>query len=188
MNRGGVSCDDKNPCHVCRENFEKDDTGSHKKRIIQLRKDRKAKREKRKSSVTPLKRTPWEESDDDFAKGTWVLRHSLRTHEINLNLLTFFFIDLSLSAEWKAKLEKFQRELAEEEEREKQERASLSIEDIKATLKEQLAPLKQQLKDVVKDVNKLKSKEIAKSLTPSGSKKANTSKPTKDSVKRTLLM
>ena len=70
MNRGGVSCDDKNPCHVCRENFEKDDTGSHKKRIIQLRKDRKAKREKRKSSVTPLKRTPWEESDDDILKGT----------------------------------------------------------------------------------------------------------------------
>ena len=97
-------------------------------------------------------------------------------------------MQLSLSAERKAKLEKFQRELAEEEEREKQERAPLSIEDIRATLKEQLAPLKQKLNEVVKDVNKLKSKEIAKALTPSSSKKAPTSKSTKESVKRTLLM
>ena len=45
------------------------------------------------------------------------------------------------------------------------------MEDFRATLKEQLAPVKQQLKDVVKEVNKLKSKEIAKALTPSSTKK-----------------
>ena len=62
------------------------------------------------------------------------------------------------------------------------------MEDFRATLKEQLAPVKQQLKDVVKEVNKLKSKEIAKALTPSSTKKGSTPKPTKESVKRTLLM
>ena len=40
------------------------------KRVVQLRKDRKAKREERKSVVTPLKHTPWEESDDETYRGT----------------------------------------------------------------------------------------------------------------------
>ena len=80
--------------------------------------------------------------------------------------------DLSLSAERKAKLEKFQRELAEEEEREKQEKAAasagVSLDDIKAVLKEQLAPIKTKLKEVTKEVNQLKAK-IAKNITSTSS-------------------
>ena len=83
--------------------------------------------------------------------------------------------------------------MAEEEEREKVDKSSVSLEDIKAVLKEQIAPLKTQLKDVVKEVNKLKSKEIAKALTPSSASKkdqpsTSASKPTKESVKRALVM
>ena len=81
--------------------------------------------------------------------------------------------DLSLSAERKAKLEKFQRELAEEEEREKQEKAAasagVSLDDIKAVLREQLAPIKSKLKEVTKEVNQLKAKEIAKNITSTSS-------------------
>ena len=90
------------------------------------------------------------------------------------------------------KLDKLQRELAEEEEREKADKSSASLEDIKTVLKDQLGPLKSQLKDVVKEVNKLKSREIAKALTPSSAKKdqpsTSASKPTKESVKRALII
>ena len=82
--------------------------------------------------------------------------------------------------------------MAEEEEREKAEKTTPSLEDIKSVLKDQLAPLKTQLKDVVKEVNKMKARDIAKSMTPSTSKGKDTpstsaSKPTKEAVKRALI-
>ena len=69
LNRGGVSCDDRTPCHICREKFDNDLTGSHKKRVTQLRKDRNQKRKKREKTLTPKKATPWEESDSQTDEG-----------------------------------------------------------------------------------------------------------------------
>ena len=67
-----LSCDDLNPCHSCRSQLALDTTGSFRRRVYLLRKDRDAKRRrrkaKRKASVTALR--PHSTYESDFCEFT----------------------------------------------------------------------------------------------------------------------
>ena len=69
LNRASqLSCDDRNPCHFCRFQLSRDQTGCFRTRVAKLRRDRNQKRQRRKEKKTPkllpLQAHSANESDD----------------------------------------------------------------------------------------------------------------------------
>ena len=63
----GLSCDDNHPCHFCRFQLERDQTGSFRRRVQTLRRDRTQKRQRRKdkkAALRPLRSHSAHESGD----------------------------------------------------------------------------------------------------------------------------
>ena len=122
-----LSCDDVNPCHSCRGQLALDASGSFRRRVRLLRKDRDAKRKKRKEKrrSTPLSTLrPHSGYETDTCEFT--VQVSLRPHVYSHLSLSFLSsdnpADLNLQGEYEDRAKKYLQRLKAEQERAERKR------------------------------------------------------------------